>query len=92
MPCFDTGRTVTTDSVTVLQDNGSIGIQSFTVTAPSGHTPISGGYQLDHYNPGPNVTLVGTYPTSDGTGWTFELLNGYGSNRTVSLYVVSIAS
>ena len=83
-------RGVATSSITVQTDNGTVGNQSFTVSAPTGKTVLSGGYDMGAYtNPQTIPAVVASKPTSDGTGWTFVFYNGSASlTRTVTLYVV----
>ena len=90
MPCFSLNATTDSSSITV--SGGTSAIQSFTVTVPDGKTPISGSYVLPHQSASPTRPIAdfGSYPTSDGTGWTFEFENIDTVDHSVSLYVVYI--
>lgn len=87
MPCVSLGRNVTTSTVTVLADNGSIGRQTFTVTVPSGKIPVSGGYDVPYATGFGHATLLSSFPNTAGTGWTFVFRNE-NVNHNVDLYVV----
>lgn len=53
-----------------------------TVYCPTGDIALSGGFDVTNTNQG---SIVASFPTSDGTGWTFQI-NGGGN--TAAIYVV----
>jgi hypothetical protein len=82
MVCFDIGYEVVHTQVTVLASvNGDT--QEFSVSAPTGKTPLAGSYVDSEVG-----SAFGDYP--DGSDWKFQFY-GRPADRTVDLYVVCAA-
>lgn len=76
---------VVTQSVTVPADSSGLP-NTYTLTAPTGKKPLSGGHH-DHISQGQgDVRVVGSYPT--GQDWKFEII-GASFDHTVDLYLVT---
>lgn len=89
MPCVSMNRDVATSTVTILADNGTVGNQTFTLSAPTGKVVLSGGYQMAGAASSAQPYVSASRPTTDGTGWTFVFRNNQASlDRDVTLYVV----
>lgn len=76
---------IVTQTVTVPVDVNT-DVNTYTLTAPTGKKPISGGYR-NHITPGQGfVKVVGSRP--NGQDWVFEII-GDSFAQTVDLYLVT---
>ncbi|MFI6732107.1 hypothetical protein ACIBI9_04170 [Nonomuraea sp. NPDC050451] len=84
--CIDLGYQVLSSQVTVVQDNGSLGLQTFRVSCPAGKRPVAGGYQVSYVIGLATPRLHGSYP--DGDDWVFTFEGISSGDRAADLYVV----
>lgn len=78
------GYEITTMTVIIAMDPwGAIGSQTFTMTAPPGKVPITGGFN----NLGPYPLRQGSYPS--GNDWVFVFYGQDVNETSCDLYLIS---
>jgi hypothetical protein len=66
----------------ILVDSGE---DSATQSCPTGKQPIAGGYSIA---PDPNLRVTGSYPSTDGYGWTVETYKSTTGQASVRVYAI----